>query len=299
VAVLAPVNSEKPTVIATCAAAGIHVYTDKPMATTLEGNARIAQAIRQAKTLLLMSAAGGYGATVGWKRLIELGALGDLVQFVNIAPHRLQLRPDAGWTRPLWSYERQQNGGVIVDLAVHGINMWRYLSGREVVEVTAVHSNRRFPQYPQLEDSASVLLRMDDNSTAFLAPSWLTPDAEPSHGRSATYIIGTTGQLEITSPGLVHGLERAQERQEVVLTTASQSPHRPDMALDHRSSAEDDFLAAVENGSQPAISAEFLLESQRIALLARDAADQQRTIRCRQDTINQDGPPPHGMEREP
>src|SRR5438128_12672330 len=36
-AVLAPVNRDKPRVIADCAAAGVHVYVDKPMATTLEG----------------------------------------------------------------------------------------------------------------------------------------------------------------------------------------------------------------------------------------------------------------------
>jgi predicted dehydrogenase len=171
VAVLAPVNSDKPAVIAACAAAGVHVYTDKPMATTLDGLARIAAAIDKAQTLLAMSASGGYGASVAWKRLIDRGELGRLVQFVNLAPHRLHLRPDAGWERPAWSYEREQNGGVIVDLAIHGINMWRYLSGREVAEVTAVHANRRFPEHPHLEDHASVLLTMDDGSTAFLAPS--------------------------------------------------------------------------------------------------------------------------------
>lgn len=281
VAVLAPVNSDKPAVIAACAAAGVHVWTDKPMATTLDGLTQIDAAVTKAGTLLAMSASGGYGASVAWKRLIDRGELGELVQFVNLAPHRLHLRPEGGWARPAWSYEREQNGGIIVDLAIHGINMWRYLSGREVAAVTAVHANRRFPEHPRLEDHASVLLTMDDGATAFLAPSWLTPDAEPSHGRGATYIIGTQGQLEVTSPGIAHGLERTRERQHVLVTTAGQPPHAPGFGGERLPSAEDDFLAAVATGRQPAVAAAFLIESQRIALLARDAADQHTTIRCR------------------
>jgi predicted dehydrogenase len=87
--------------------------------------------------------------------------------------------------------------------------------------------------------------------------------------------------LEVTSPGIAHGLERTPERQQVILTTAGQPPHAPDLGRERLPSAEDDFLAAVETGRQPAVSAAFLIESQRVALLARDAADQHKTIRCR------------------
>jgi predicted dehydrogenase len=280
VAVLAPVSRDKPSVIAACAEAGAHAYVDKPMATTLEGNQRIAEAIRRHGTLLYMGASGGYGASAAWKQLIDQGALGRLVQYVSLTPHRLHLRPEMGWSRPAWSYEREQNGGPIVDLGIHGVNNWRYLSGQEVAEVAAVHGNARFPEHPALEDHASIFLTMTDGSTAFLAPSWLTPDAEPSHGRGSTVIVGTEGQLEILSPGIVHGVDRTREREDVVLTTREKPPHRPELPTE-LPQAEDDFLAAVREGRQPQITAEFLIESQRIALLARDAADQRRPIRAR------------------
>jgi predicted dehydrogenase len=125
-----------------------------------------------------------------------------------------------------------------------------------------------------------VYLTMTDGSTAFLAPSWLTPDAEPSHGRGATYVIGTEGQLEVTSPGVVHGLEHAAERSATVLTTAARPPHAPAIE-DDGPSAEADFVEAVRTGRQPRVTASFVIESQRVALLARDAADQRRTIRVR------------------
>jgi predicted dehydrogenase len=280
IAAIAPINREKPGIVADCAAAGVHVFADKPTATTLEGLDRIAAAVAEHGILFYMAATGGYGQSVGWKRLIDAGALGQLVHFVNLAPHRLRLRPGAGWTRPAWSVDRDANGGLIADLAVHGVNMWRYLSGAEVAEIAAVHGNRRFPEHPTFEDHASVYLTMTDGSTAFLAPSWLTPDAEPSHGRGATYVIGTDGQLEVTSPGVVHGLEQAPERHATVLTTAAQPPHAPAVA-EEGPSAEADFVDAVRTGRQPRVSAPFLIESQRIALLARDAADQRRSVRVR------------------
>jgi predicted dehydrogenase len=280
VAAIAPINREKPGIVVDCAAAGVHVFADKPMATTLEGLDRIAAAVAEHGIQFYMAATGGYGQSVGWKRLIDAGALGQLVHFVNLAPHRLRLRPEAGWARPAWSFERDANGGLIADLAVHGVNMWRYLSGAEVAEISAVHGNRRFPEHLTFEDHASVYLTMTDGSTAFLAPSWLTPDAEPSHGRGATYVIGTEGQLEVTSPGIVHGLEDAPERSATVLTTAALAPHAPEF-VDDAPGAEADFLEAVRTGRQPRVSASFLIESQRIALLARDAADQHRTVRVR------------------
>lgn len=279
-AVLAPVNSEKPAVIADCAERGVHVYVDKPMATTLEGNEQIAAAIRRHGTVVYMAAAGGYGPSAAYKRLIDDGQLGRLVQFVNLAPHRLKLRPGAGWTRPAWSYRRVENGGPIVDLGVHAVNTWRYLSGHEVAEVSAQHANKRFPEYPELEDHASVFLTMADGSTAFLGPSWLTPDADPSHGRYMTVVVGTEGQLEVLAPGIADGLEKGGHRSEVILTTRTQPPHRPELPEDGLT-AEDDFLAAIREGRPMRIGGEFLVESQRVALVARDAADQGRAIRLR------------------
>lgn len=279
-AVLAPISRDKPRVIADCLASGTHVYVDKPMATSLEGLELVAAARRRHERVLYMAASGGYGQSAAWRRLVEEGALGKLVHFVNFAPHRLRLRPEAGWTRPAWSFEREGNGGVICDTGVHGVNTWRYVSGQEVAEVSATHGNKRFPEHVGFEDHASIYLTMTDGSTAFLAPSWLTPDAEPSHGRGATYLIGTEGQLEVTSAGVAHGLTGSVDQYGTVLTTKTLAPHAPSLAMDGLS-AEADFVAAVREGREPRITAEFVIESQRVALIARDAADQRRTIRVR------------------
>src|SRR5262245_31370325 len=60
-AVLAPINRDRPRLIADCAQAGVHVYVDKPMATSLEGVELIATALRSYGTIVYMAASGGYG----------------------------------------------------------------------------------------------------------------------------------------------------------------------------------------------------------------------------------------------
>ena len=61
-AALAPVNRDKAAVIADCAAAGVHVYADKPVATSLEGVELISQAIQKSGTIAYTAASGGYAA---------------------------------------------------------------------------------------------------------------------------------------------------------------------------------------------------------------------------------------------
>ena len=277
--VLAPINRDRPQIVVDCAQAGAHVYVDKPVATTLEGVELISRARRAAGTIVYMAASGGYGQSRGWRQLVESGQLGRLVQFVNLAPHRLRLRPEARLdpARPGTSSARA-NGGAIVDLGIHAINTWRYLCGQPVVEVTARHGNRRFPERARFEDYASVLLTMADGSTAFLGPSWLTPDAEPSHGRGATYLIGTDGQLEVHLDRRRPRPDRLGRRPRGHATTATLGPHRPELPADDLT-PERDFLRAVASGQPMRIGSEFVLESQRIALIARDAADQGRAIR--------------------
>ena len=80
---------------------------------------------------------------------------------------------------------------------------------------------------------------------------------------------------------MAHGLTGSSDGYEPVLTTATQPPHRPEPRLDGLT-PEGDFVTAVATGRPMRVRPEFVLESQRIALLARDAADQRRALRLPQ-----------------
>jgi len=68
--------------------------------------------------------------------------------------------------------ERIGDVGVVKDLAIHDIDITRYLFGMDPVEVYAKAGNFRHKKF---EDHAQILLTFKDRKTAFIEANWLTP----------------------------------------------------------------------------------------------------------------------------
>lgn len=277
--VLSNVNNRRADAICDCASAGVHVLADKPLATTLADLERVERAVDESGIRLASLIAGGYGAlSQGLKAAIEGGELGELVQLASLSPHRWRLDPKLGWQRPAWNYDPEQYGGCIIVDGIHGINELRWLTGAEVLNVAAAHTNRSFPQHPGFTDSCSILMGMGRGISCFVGMNWLTPAAEPSHGRSATYIYGTKGMISVTSRGVAHGLEQARSGPEVMIVTDDRPPQELALPQGERRTLERDFVDSIVEDREPLIASRFILQSMRVALLAREAADQRRTI---------------------
>ena len=271
--------SDRPAVICECARRGIHVWTDKPIATTLEDLERVEQALGESDVAFMMTVAGGYGARAhALKQMLHGGELGELVQFVALGSHRFRLPVDFNWERPAWAGDWRQAGGLIVEMGIHGINQFRWLADSPIVSISAEHGNRRFPELPHFHDHCAVLLRAADGAQGIIQSTWLTPDAEPSHGRNATFVFGTKGYVEAIGSGIAHGLQARGGRAHATITTddAPPRPFKPDPGPGR--SAAEDFLTQILTGRQPLVGKDFLLETVRAALLARDAAERHETI---------------------
>jgi len=202
----------------------------------------------------------------------------ELVQFVASGSHRFHLPVDFGWERPAWAGDWRQAGGLIVEMGIHGINQFRWLADSPIVSISAEHGNRRFPELPHFHDHCAVLLRAADGAQGIIQSTWLTPDAEPSHGRNATFVFGTKGYVEAIGSGIAHGLQARGGRAHASVTTddAPPRPFQPDPGPGR--SAAEDFLTQILTGRQPLVGKDFLLETVRAALLARDAAERHETI---------------------
>ncbi len=68
-------------------------------------------------------------------------------------------------------FEKVKATGVIVDLAVHDIDLACHLTGRQVQEVHSV-STTTFAEH---EDCAAILLRMQGDVSAQITTNWITP----------------------------------------------------------------------------------------------------------------------------
>ncbi len=210
--------------------------------------------------------------------------LGDVVQITLASTHRWALDPAIG-KRAAWNYSRKQFGGSIVVDAINNPNTVRWLTDKKIVAVTATHVNRTMPEHPEFEDNFAVLAELEGGATANISFSWLTPDAEPTHGRATTFIVGTQGLLDIRSTVPEQPTSERETRvirlaeTEVVLTTQTESAHRIAMPQVSGASYEEDFLADVRDPSYtPMLSTAWTLESTRISLAARQSADEHHRI---------------------
>jgi 1,5-anhydro-D-fructose reductase (1,5-anhydro-D-mannitol-forming) len=174
------------------AAAGKHVFCDKPLATSVQDARRAVDACRSAGVKLGINFQTRHHqfVTVVRQALAE-GRIGDvLIAEVEVSPGR---NPLGGWrTDP-----ELAGLGTINNLGVHGYDLLRYLLGQEVVEVTALLDVGR---QDVLETVALALLRFSGGSLAYVNANQAVPNFRPD-----LVFYGSEGRIvgeSVTRPGL-------------------------------------------------------------------------------------------------
>lgn len=138
---------------------GIPLLIEKPIASTMEeGRQLIAAAAAQCVMLMVGHIERFNPSVTALKAHLADGELGRVFQ---IDAHRQGPFPD-----------RVRDVGVVIDLAVHDLDVMRYVSGAEITRVYAeterhIHSER--------EDLLSGVTRMSDGTIGTLSINWLTP----------------------------------------------------------------------------------------------------------------------------
>jgi len=136
-------------------AAGKHVFVEKPLALTLADCDRMADA----------AARSGVLATVGFNsrhhaqapRARDAIRRGEIGAVDAIASRLTSYHAQA----PGWQARRASGGGVLMELAVHHVDLWRWLTGAEVAEVFA------YARAGRGEDESAVLAaRMGNGALA-------------------------------------------------------------------------------------------------------------------------------------
>lgn len=173
---------------------GKDFMSDKPGFTTLEqlAEARRAQAETGRIYSIYFSERLGNRASMTAGELVQAGAVGRVVQTIGMGPHRIGLP-----SRPDWFFRRAQYGGIINDIGSHQVEQFLFFTGSTQAEVVASQvANRKYPQYPELEDFGDALLS-GDGGTGYLRVDWFTPDGLDTWGDGRLFILGTEGYIEL------------------------------------------------------------------------------------------------------
>jgi predicted dehydrogenase len=116
--------------------AGKHLYLEKPLATTLSDGERIVATWRAAGTAAMIGF--NYRQHPGYvaiRNAVVHGEIGNIVSLrVTFCTPRLQT---SGWRG-----NRQQGGGVLLELASHEIDLIQFVLGESIVELSAQVSSR-------------------------------------------------------------------------------------------------------------------------------------------------------------
>ena len=149
VIVVAPTNLHKQIVI-DCAAAGKHIFCEKPMAMTVEECDEMIAACDRHKVKLQIGFMRRFDASFREaKRRVEEGAIGELVQIHSNTRGPSKPRP--------WMYDIKKSNGILAEVNSHDIDAVRWMAGSDIETVYAVAGNFRNPEaeadYPDYYDS--------------------------------------------------------------------------------------------------------------------------------------------------
>jgi predicted dehydrogenase len=181
---------------------GKDYLSDKPAITTLEQLAVVRKTIAETKRIfgIMYSERLEVKAAVKAGDLVQSGAIGKVVQTVNLAPHQIfQKHGDAGGGsgRPAWFWEPDQYGGILTDIGSHQVDQFLFYTGSTQAEPVASQvGNIHHRDHPNFQDFGDVMLR-GNKGVGYVRVDWYTPDGLGTWGDGRLVIEGTEGYIEL------------------------------------------------------------------------------------------------------
>lgn len=177
--------------------AGKDYLSDKPAITTLEQLAEVRKTVADTKRkfAIMYSERLEVKSAIQAGYLVDQGAIGKVIQTVNLAPHRIG-NVDAGG-RPEWFWHKNRYGGILTDIGSHQIEQFLYYTKSTSAQVVASQTgNFNHPQRPEFEDFGD-MVAVGNGGTGYIRVDWFTPDGLPTWGDGRLFLLGTEGYIEL------------------------------------------------------------------------------------------------------
>ena len=218
-----------------CIARGVHVLVEKPIASSVEEGRDIIEAARRAGVTLMVGHVERFNPAV--ETIKE--ALRD-EDILSIAITRVGPFPP-----------RMSNVGVVIDLAVHDIDLIRWFTDSEIIEVQPQLSSA----VAEREDIALLQFRTASGVLAHINTNWLTPfkARNVTVATRGKYIMADLLTRQVTE---CFGFQPDGSYSMRHLSVGHAEPLRSELLA---------FVRAVRNGTPPAVSGEEGVASLEIA----------------------------------
>ena len=177
-------------IVDACAARGIHVMVEKPLAVSLEHAEAMAKAARDAGIHLLTNyETTWYPSVHEAHKRVASGEIGPLRKIVVHDGHQGPREIGVNEEFLEWLIDPVYNGaGALTDFGCYGANLVTWLmKGERPQSVTAVTQQIKPDQYPKVDDEATIILKYPETQ-AIIQASWNWP-----FNRKDIEVYGRTG----------------------------------------------------------------------------------------------------------
>jgi UDP-N-acetylglucosamine 3-dehydrogenase len=219
-----------------CIRRGVHVLIEKPIASTAEEGRSLIAAARRARVTLMVGHVERFNPAV---QAIKETLRGE--EILSIAITRVGPFPP-----------RMSNVGVVIDLAVHDIDLIRWFTDSEIIEMQPQLSSA----VAEREDIALLQFRTASGVLAHINTNWLTPfKARTAHvATRKKYVMGDLLTRQVTE---CFGFQPDGSYSMRHLSVGYAEPLRAELQA---------FVEAIRSGTTPAVSGEEGVASLDIAM---------------------------------
>src|SRR5476649_2246766 len=240
ITIAAPTHLHRDIALA-CIARGVHVMVEKPIASSVEEGNEIINAARRAGLTLMV------GHVERFNPAVE--AIKDAIRnedILSIAITRVGPFPP-----------RMSNVGVVIDLAVHDIDLIRWFTDSDIIEVQPQLSSA----VAEREDIALLQFRTASGVLAHINTNWLTPfkARNVTIATRGKYVMGDLLTRQVTE---CFGFQADGSYSMRHLSVGHDEPLRAELIS---------FIESVREGKPPAVTGEQAVASLEIAIRCLEA----------------------------
>ena len=191
-------------VVETCAAHGVDVMMEKPMAVNMDAARAIADAVKKSGIQLIVNYETTWysGNQAAYAMVHDKHQIGDIRRIVAHDGHQGPKEIGCSTNFLAWLTDPVLNGGGAVnDFGCYGADLATWLmDGQKPLSVVCVTRHIKPDVYPKVEDDATIILTYP-KAQAVLEPSWNWP-----FNRKDLEIYGQTGYVFVPQPNELHFL---------------------------------------------------------------------------------------------
>lgn len=233
---------------------GVHIVSEKPLATTMADLVRVRDAFAKSKSQLTMLLELRHQAkNLQVREVIQRGDIGEVCQIAMQKSYKWGHRAE-------WFGSRARLGGTIPYIGIHSLDTVRWITGLDFIHLAAIHGKTGRLEMGETEGHASVLGELSNGASVTVRMDYLRPAKAPTHSDDRLRVVGTKGVVEVN------------EGDETVSLITGDKVER--IAFGETENLFVEFVRFLRGGAVPRITADDCFRSTEIALRAREAADE-------------------------